>query len=301
MTRPLPLPDRPLVLDGGLGTLLEARGHDLSDPLWSARVLADEPDAVRAAHAEFFRAGADVAITASYQVGFEAFAARGLGTADTEALLRASVRLAAEARDEVAREDAAGAGRDRWIAASVGPYGATLGDGSEYAGSSGLTRDELRRWHAPRFAVLADAGADLLACETIPSLDEGRALVDLARGAGASAWLAFTVEGGRLRSGEPMAEGFALADEADEVVAVGINCAHPEEVPAAIAAARSVTDRPVVVYPNSGERWDAVARAWGGDPALPAVDAWIRAGASLVGGCCRVGPDEIARMRDALG
>ncbi len=233
-----------------------------------------------------------MAITASYQVGFEAFAARGLGTADTEALLRASVRLAAEARDEVAREDAAGAGRDRWIAASVGPYGATLGDGSEYAGSSGLTRDELRRWHAPRFAVLADAGADLLACETIPSLDEGRALVDLARGSGASAWLAFTVEGGRLRSGEPMAAGFALADEADEVVAVGINCAHPEEVPAAIAAARSVTDRPVVVYPNSGERWDAVARAWGGDPALPAVDAWIRAGASLVGGCCRVGPDE---------
>ncbi|QIS40151.1 homocysteine S-methyltransferase [Clavibacter capsici] len=299
MTRPLPLPDRPLVLDGGLGTLLEARGHDLSDPLWSARVLAEEPDAIRAAHAEYFRAGADVAITASYQVGIEAFAARGLSAADTEELLRASVRFAAEARDEVARDDEAP--RDRWIAASVGPYGATLGDGSEYAGSSGLTRAELRRWHAPRFAVLADAGADLLACETIPSLDEGRALVDLARGSGASAWLAFTVTGGRLRSGEPMAEGFRLAEGADEIVAVGINCAHPDEVPDAIAAARSVTDRPVVVYPNSGERWDAVARGWCGDPALPSVDAWIRAGASLVGGCCRVGPDGIRRMRDAVG
>jgi homocysteine S-methyltransferase len=225
---------------------------------------------------------------------------RRAGWAETEALLRASVRLADEARDEVAREDAGGP-RDRWVAASVGPYGATLGDGSEYAGSSGLSRAELRRWHAPRFAVLADAGADLLACETIPSLDEGLALVDLARGSGASAWLAFTVADGRLRSGEPMAEGFRLAEEADEVVAVGINCAHPEEVPAAIAAARSVTDRPVVVYPNSGERWDAVARAWGGDPALPSVDAWVQAGASLVGGCCRVGPDEIRRMRDALG
>jgi homocysteine S-methyltransferase len=301
MTRPLPLPDRPLVLDGGLGTLLEARGHDLSDPLWSARVLADGPGAIRAAHAEYFRAGADVAITASYQVGFAAFAARGLSAADTAELLRASVRLAAEARDEVAREDPPAEPRDRWIAASVGPYGATLGDGSEYAGSSGLTRAELRRWHAPRFAVIADAGADLLACETIPSLDEGRALVDLARGSGASAWLAFTVVDGRLRSGEPMAEGFRLAEEADEVVAVGINCAHPEEVPAAIAAARSVTGRPVVVYPNSGERWDAVARSWGGDPALPSADAWVAAGASIVGGCCRVGPDEIRRMRDALG
>ncbi|WP_317229864.1 homocysteine S-methyltransferase, partial [Clavibacter sp. MX14-G9D] len=191
--------------------------------------------------------------------------------------------------------------RDRWIAASVGPYGATLGDGSEYRGSSGLTRDELRRWHAPRFAVLADAGADLLACETIPSLDEGRALVDLARGSGARVWLAFTVADGRLRSGQPMREGFALAEEADEVAAVGINCAHPDEVPGAIAAARAVTDRPVVVYPNSGERWDAVARGWGGDPALPSVDAWIAAGASLVGGCCRVGPAEVRRMRDALG
>ncbi|MDQ0744969.1 homocysteine S-methyltransferase [Clavibacter sp. B3I6] len=300
MTRPLPLPDRPLVLDGGLGTLLEARGHDLSDPLWSARVLADEPDAVRAAHEEYFRAGADVAITASYQVGFAAFAQRGLDAAATEELLRASVRLAAEARDRVARDDA-GAPRERWVAASVGPYGATLGDGSEYRGSSGLTRAELGRWHAPRFAVLADAGADLLACETIPSLDEGAALVDLARGSGAAVWLAFTVADGRLRSGEPMREGFALAEEADEVVAVGINCAHPDEVPAAIAAARSATDRPVVVYPNSGERWDAVARGWHGDPALPSVEAWIRAGASLVGGCCRVGPDEIRRMRDALG
>lgn len=295
------LPHRPLLIDGGLGTLLEARGHDLSDPLWSARVLADEPEAIRAAHAEFFRAGADVAITASYQVGFAAFAARGLSHADTEALLRASVTLAAEARDEVAREDPPGAERERWIAASVGPLGATLGDGSEYRGSTGLTRAELRRWHAPRFAVLADADADLLACETIPSLDEGRALADLARGSGASAWLAFTVAGGRLRSGEPMAEGFRLAEEADEIVAVGINCAHPEEVPAAIAAARSVTDRPVVVYPNSGERWDAVARGWRGDPGVPDARAWIDAGATLVGGCCRVGPDAIRSMRDALG
>jgi homocysteine S-methyltransferase len=294
------LPDRPLLLDGGLGTLLEARGHDLSDPLWSARVLVDEPEAIRAAHEEYFRAGADVAIAASYQVGFDAFARRGLTAADTERLLRASVTLAAEARDRVARDDPAHAPRARWVAASVGPYGATLGDGSEYRGTSGLTREELRRWHAPRLAVLADAGADLLACETVPSLDEGAALVDLVRGSGASAWLAFTVAGGRLRSGEPMEAGFALAGEADEVVAVGINCAHPDEVPAAIAAARRVTDRPVVVYPNSGERWDGAARAWRGDPGLPDARGWIAAGASLVGGCCRVGPDEIRRMRDAV-
>lgn len=283
----------PIVLDGGLGTLLESHGHDLSDPLWSARLLVDDPDAIRAAHAEYFAAGAQVAITASYQVGFSSLARRGFSAADTEGMLRASVRLAASALSAVVAD-----GVPRWIAASIGPYGATLGDGSEYRGASGLTRDELRRWHEPRFAVLADAGADLLAIETIPSLDEAAALVDLARGSGRPAWLSFTIEDGRLRSGQPMADGFALANTADEVVAVGINCSHPDEVPGAIAAARSVTDRPVVVYPNSGERWDADARVWRGIRGLPGDD-WA-AGASLVGGCCRVGPADIARVRAGM-
>ncbi|WP_165063303.1 homocysteine S-methyltransferase [Marisediminicola senii] len=297
----------PVVLDGGLGTLLEARGHDLSDSLWSARLLAESPSAIEAAHAEYFAAGAQVAITASYQVGFELLERHGFSRADTEALLRRSVQLAAFARSSTAAiTGSAGTGTNPtedetplWVAASVGPYGATLGDGSEYSGSSGLTLDELRRWHEPRLAILADSGADLLALETVPSLDEGTALVDLVRGSGHPAWLSFTVENGRLRSGQPMAEGFALANSADEIVAVGINCSHPDEVPQAIASAAAVTDRPIVVYPNSGERWDAAARRWHGRPGLAPAGQWAE-GASLVGGCCRVGPAEIARMRAEL-
>ena len=285
----------PIVLDGGLGTLLEARGHDLSDAMWSARLLVDSPDAIRSAHAEYFAAGAQIAITASYQVGFDLLARRGFSRADTEALLQSSVELAAAARTSAVSD-----GTPRWVAASVGPYGATLGDGSEYRGYSGLSRDELRRWHEARLAVLANAGADLLALETIPSLDEGAALVDLVRGSGHPAWLSFTVENGRLRSGEPMAEGFALANTAEEIRAVGINCSHPDEVRGAIAAAASITDRPIVVYPNSGELWDAQARVWRGSPGLPHTEEWA-AGASLIGGCCRVGPSDIARIRRALG
>jgi len=284
----------PIVLDGGLGTLLEARGHDLSDAMWSARLLVDSPDAIVSAHSEYFAAGAQVAITASYQVGFELLAQRGFSRVDTEALLRSSVELAAAARSSADSD-----GTQRWVAASVGPYGATLGDGSEYRGHSGLTRDELRRWHEHRLSVLANAGADLLALETIPSLDEGAALVDLVRGSGHPAWLSFTVENGRLRSGQPMAEGFALANSAEEIIAVSINCSHPDEVRGAIAAAASVTDRPIAVYPNSGEVWDAQARVWRGSPGLPQTDDWA-AGASMVGGCCRVGPTDIARVRRAL-
>lgn len=285
-------------LDGGLGTLLEARGHDLSDALWSARLLVSEPSAIQAAHEEFFAAGAQIAISASYQVGFESFALIGIEAAETERLLRSSVDLARAARS------AAGASSEDdaplLVAASIGPYGATLGDGSEYRGDSGLSLPELRRWHERRFQVLADAGPDLLALETIPTLDEATALADLVRGSGVPAWLSFTVEAGRLRSGEPMEEGFRLVEGVDEFQAVGINCSHPSEVLPAIRAAGAVTDRAIVVYPNSGEVWDGAARNWLGRSTSSDVEAWVDAGATMVGGCCRVMPAEISAIRAVL-
>ncbi|AQX80910.1 homocysteine S-methyltransferase [Plantibacter flavus] len=281
-------------VDGGLGTLLEARGRDVSTVLWSAALLAHDPGAIQDAHQEFFAAGAQIAITASYQVGFEAFDRIGISVPETERLLRSSVELARGARDTRAESDPDG---PLLVAASVGPYGATLGDGSEYEGSSGLSRTELRRWHERRLAVLVDAAPDFLALETIPTLDEATALAELVRGSGVPAWLSFTVEGGRLRSGEPMAEGFRLVDGIDEFQAVGVNCSHPDEVLPAIAAARSVTDKAVVVYPNSGERWDADARCWRGAAGVGEVEAWLEAGATVVGGCCRVMPADIAGVR----
>lgn len=279
----------PLPIDGGLGTSLEHRGHDLSSTMWSARLLLEQPDEVRAVHDAFFAAGARVAISASYQASFEGFEGVGIGRGEAERLMRESVALAVTSRD------AAGGG---WVAASVGPYGAMLADGSEYRGDYALDRAALRDWHEPRLAVLADAGADLLALETIPCRDESRALLDLLRGSGVPAWLSFTVHGGALRSGESLVEAFADADAVDEVVAVGINCAHPSEVLGAIEAARAATDRPIVVYPNSGEEWDAKNRTWAGEPGFPPalVERWLEAGASLVGGCCRVGAAEIASV-----
>jgi homocysteine S-methyltransferase len=285
-------------LDGGLGTLLEARGHDLSDALWSARLLLEKPQAILGAHQEFFAAGAQIAITSSYQVGFDAFECVGIAPPETERLLRSSVELARTARDTRPESDPDG---PLLVAASVGPYGATLGDGSEYRGASGLSRTELRQWHERRLAVLVDAAPDLLALETIPTLDEATALADLVRGSGVPAWLSFTVEGGRLRSGEPMAEGFRLVEGIDEFQAVGVNCSHPDEALPAIAAARSVTDKAVVVYPNSGERWDADARCWRGAAGVGEVEAWLEAGATIVGGCCRIMPTDIADIRARVG
>lgn len=275
-----------ILLDGGLATQLEARGHDLADELWSARLLLDDPEEITAAHRDFAAAGARVAITASYQVSYAGLARRGLDQQGADGLLRRSVALAREAM-----------GPDGFVAASVGPYGAALADGSEYRGDYGLTVAELRGWHRDRLRTLADAGPDMLAVETLPCLAEVEAVVAELDGLGVPAWISLTGAGPRTTNGEPLAEAFAVAASVAEVVAVGVNCCDPRGVTEQVELA-AATGLPAVAYPNSGEGWDAQARAWTGerglDPEL--VTEWIDAGARLVGGCCRVRPEDIALL-----
>jgi homocysteine S-methyltransferase len=287
----------PVVLDGGLATQLESQGHNLDSALWSARLLHDNPDAIVQAHLGYFAAGAQVATTASYQASIQGFAQVGLGQAEAERLIRRSVRLAEQARASC--DD----GTDRWIAGSVGPYGAALADGSEYKGVYDLSVEELRAWHRPRIAWLAESGVDILALETIPCLVEIEALLAEVDGSGQPCWLSVTCAGDRTRAGEPAAEAFALARDVEEIVAVGVNCIDPSDAYPLVLSASEATCKPVVVYPNSGERWDNAARAWIGRGTFHVgdVEEWISIGAGLVGGCCRVGPTAIRAIRDLVG
>ncbi len=313
---------RIVVLDGGLATQLEAQGNDLADPLWSARLLVERPAEIVRAHLAFYRAGARVATTASYQATFEGFERRGIGHAEAATLLRRSVELAAAARDAFRAECGDFDPDPLLVAASIGPYGAFLADGSEYRGRYGRSVGELADFHRERMATLASTEADLLACETIPELAEGEALVRLLDEIpGAAAWLSFTcADGGHLRGGAAIEDAVALANGSPAVVAVGVNCTAPEHIDELIARARTVTAKPIVVYPNSGEAWDARLRRWSGaapraahaaarddaGAAAPGADGeaaarWVAAGACLVGGCCRVSPAAIAEMAAAVG
>jgi homocysteine S-methyltransferase len=285
-----------VVLDGGMSTELEARGHDVSSALWSARLLRDDPAAIVAAHAAFAAAGAQVATTASYQATVEGFAAAGLDAAEARRLIASSVALAREGQ---------GAG---WVAGSVGPYGAMLADGSEYSGGyvERVGVATLRAFHRPRMELLAEAGADVLACETVPAAAEAEALVAEAAYLGVPIWLSLTTvldDDGvpRTRRGEPAADVYALAAGVDEIIGVGVNCTDPAAIGPTVAAA-AVAGKPVVVYPNSGEVWDAAARRWTGSPGVSpdAVPAWVAAGARLVGGCCRVRPADIETVAVTL-
>jgi homocysteine S-methyltransferase len=281
-----------VLLDGGLATELEARGHDLGDDLWSARLLAEDPEEIRAVHRAYREAGADCVITASYQATVEGFRRQGKTREEAASLLQLSVDLA----------------RGRGLtAASIGPYGAALADGSEYTGDyPGMTEQALYDFHASRFRILAESGADLLACETIPSFPEAQALARLLdESRGVRAWFSFSCRNdAEISDGTPIGEAAALLADRERLSAVGVNCTAPRHIEALIAELRAATQVPILVYPNSGERYDQASRTWSGtrDPVdfARAALRWRDAGASILGGCCRTGPEHIRRMREAL-
>jgi homocysteine S-methyltransferase len=298
------LAEHPVVLDGGLSAELEQRGYDISGQLWTARLLIDAPDAIVAVHSAFLEAGAQVLTTGSYQASLEGFALSGIDRNAGELLLRRSVFLAQRARNAADADDTA------WVAGSVGPFGAMLADGSEYTGDYGdVDLSQLREFHRPRLTILAEAGVDVLAVETLPSLVETEALVTELDLLGHPSWVSLTTTTGpdgivRTRRGEPAEEAFALTRDVDSIIAVGVNCTEPAGMAAAVAVAHEASGKPVVAYPNSGEGWDADARAWTG--LTPSsfdqndVRAWLAAGARMIGGCCRVGPDVIRELSHHL-
>ena len=297
-----------VILDGALATELERRGTDLRDPLWSAKLLLENPDLIRQVHYDYFVAGADVAATASYQATIPGLLARCLDRNQAEKALRLSVQLAREARDNFWRDEANRHVRLKpLIAASIGCYGAFLHDGSEYRGDYGMTAPQLIDWHRPRVEILADAaGADLLACETLPCLIEAEALVKLlSEFPRVSAWLSFSCrDERRLCHGEPFVAALQLANDANNIVAVGVNCTAPRFVDGLLESVAGIARKPLVVYPNSGETWDADHQCWHGTldelDWRASVRRWHRAGARLIGGCCRTTPATIREIASAL-
>lgn len=300
---------RTLIADGALATELEARGCNLDDPLWSAKVLLEQPALIRDVHRDYFEAGANIATTASYQATPRGFAARGMAEEEALELVELSVGLADEARREHLMEHP-GAG-PLLVGGSVGPYGAYLADGSEYRGDYNLTPGEFEEFHAPRVAALVKAGVDFLAFETLPSFAEAEALLALSREHGVDTWFSFSLrDGGHISDGTPLAAVAQLVDGQPHVAAVGVNCVPLDLVGPALTALGRHTDKPLVVYPNSGETYDAATKTWGqasegrggaaGGGASGSLAArageWQQAGARILGGCCRTTPRDITEL-----
>lgn len=293
-----------VVIDGAMSTALEKLGCDLNNRLWSARVLADAPEKIRTVHSQYFEAGADVAITASYQATAAGFADAGIDETEAARLIRLSVTLAREARDAYERNHA---NRPLLVAGAVGPYGAYLADGSEYTGRYHLTDDAYREFHRVRLDALKEAGADLIAVETQPKLEEVAVLLKMLEARELSAWVTFTLaDEGHLPDGTPVEDAARLCAASPAVDALGFNCVKRELAAGALKRMASVTDLPLILYPNSGETYDAATKTWhhpvGGPGWQHFVGPWQSLGVKCLGGCCRTLPSdivEIARLMKA--
>ena len=287
-----------LVLDGAFGTELARRGFDTNDELWSAKALFEKPELVEAVHRDYYEAGADVSTSASYQATVEGFEKKGFTREQATELIVRSVRLVQQARDAFWQQKAKRAGRPQPLAAaSVGPYGAYLADGSEYRGDYRASRAELSDFHAERLDILVAAEPDILACETLPLLDEALAiLADLHLYPDMGAWISFSCKDeAHTCGGDAIADCARLLDKERQVTVIGVNCTVPQYVADLIRNIRAHTTKPVVVYPNTGETYDAVTKTWHGSPTpyRDFVRQWYEAGARLIGGCCRTTPDDI--------
>ncbi len=295
-----------VVLDGGFATELEALGANLNDPLWSAKVLLEAPELLEQVNLAYLRAGADVSLTASYQATIPALVAKGLSEKQAQYAIRQSVDIARQARDSFWEDENAREGRLKpMVVASVGPYGAYLHDGSEYRGNYGLTHEELKDFHRERLRILVDAGPDLVAFESFPSLLEAEAVVELlGEFPQMRCWVSFTCKDeAHISEGDLMAHAARIA-ESPQVLSVGVNCVPPRNVEPLLRAAAQGTDKPLAAYPNSGECFDPATGKWDETSELSVIEnaaaRWFDAGARLIGGCCRTTPDTIRAIRHSL-
>lgn len=296
-----------IVIDGAMASELEKKGCNINDGLWSAKILAENPEMIRQVHLDYFKAGADFAITASYQATIDGFVKKGYSQCEAQVLIQKSVQIAKEAREEFIAAYGLPEGRPYpLVAASIGPYGAYLADGSEYRGDYGIQETELMDFHRERMDLLIQADPDLLACETIPNLDEAKAIAKLMEELNAPyGWISFSCKNGtQISSGDLIRDCVSQLENFEKVAAIGINCTSPEYISSLIQEIKSVTAKPIIVYPNSGEEYHADTKTWtkGSEQGdfCSCAKRWHREGARLIGGCCQTTPEHIKSVTDYL-
>lgn len=294
-----------MILDGALATELERRGCDINDSLWSAKILAKNPEIIKDVHYDYFASGADCAITASYQATIKGFVENGYSEDEARRLISKSVEIAKEARDEFWKDEENRENRSYPIvAASVGPYGAYLADGSEYRGNYNISDEELKNFHKERIELLIKAGADILACETIPCLQEAKAIVEVVKEfEGVYCWISFSCKSEtEISDGTLISTCIKELEALPQVAAVGINCTAPNYVSSLIKEIKEVSKKAIVAYPNSGEEYDANTKDWHGKTSdkcfCESCKSWYEDGATLIGGCCRTTPEDIKSIAD---
>ncbi|MBZ4025597.1 homocysteine S-methyltransferase [Ligilactobacillus salivarius] len=297
------LTNHTVVLDGAMSTPLERLGADTNNDLWTAKALIDNEELVYEVHKMYFEAGADLIITDTYQANVQAFEKVGYSEKEARNLIKKAVKIAQKARDDYKNKT----GKHNYIAGTIGPYGAYLANGSEYRGDYELSTKEYQQFHLPRIEELATTGVDILAIETQPKLDEVLAILELLKEKypQQKVYVSYTLsDDDTISDGTPLPRAIHALEDYSQVIAVGINCVKLELVEPALKNMKEITDKHLIVYPNSSAVYDPKSKTWS-QPKTSAtfeelIPNWYEAGARIIGGCCTTGPKEIKAVADFI-
>lgn len=293
----------PLLLDGGLSTILEAEGHVLNHHLWTAHLIETNPEAIVKAHIDYLKSGSRCIISSSYQATIPGFIASGHSKKKAIELLKKTVELAELSRERFIKES--NCKEDIFVAASIGPYGAYLADGSEFHGNYPISEDLLYDFHKSRINVLRKTNADFFAVETIPSFLEAKLICDILELFELNSWISFSCKDeSHINDGTEIEDCVSYLAEFDHIFAIGVNCSSPLYIPILIQKIKNISNKRVIVYPNSGEHYHSDSKTWLGETnPLSCTDlaqTWLELGADIIGGCCRMGPEHIKAMHKAI-
>ncbi|WP_448904751.1 homocysteine S-methyltransferase [Gemella sp.] len=290
-----------VVIDGALSTALEKKGMDLNHKLWTAKVLVEHPEKIKEVHKEYYEAGANIAITSTYQASILGFKDLGYSEEKAEEFIRKSVELAKESREEAVSD------KDMWIAGSVGPYGAYLADGSEYRGDYAVDNQFLEEFHEKRIDILIKEGVDLLAIETIPNLEEIKVLLNiLSNYPETVAWVTCSLKDSEhISDGSRLEDVQVLLEGNNQVVGYGINCVKPEFVAESIGLLSKNRSKKIIAYPNGGAIYDPSTKEWSNSDSSEHIFStdcldWYEKGCSMIGGCCCTTKDDIEILSKTL-
>jgi len=293
-----------IILDGGFATELEKKGFDLKDRLWSAKIIAEAPLAVKEVHLSYLNAGADCIISSSYQATVPGFVSAGYSRKEAVELIGRSVKIAIESIKAFNDLEPDTVKRPRpFLAASAGCYGAFLADGSEYRGDYHLELEGYKNFHKERVDILAEAGAGIIAFETFPSMEEAAAVAELMDEYNdLEYWIVFTVRDFETTShGDSFKDCIKMLQGKKNLIAAGINCSPPELISPILDSLDPELKRNFAVYPNSGEHYHTDCSCWDDDPSASDyysyAGEWHKKGAVIIGGCCRTGPSDISKIK----
>jgi homocysteine S-methyltransferase len=285
------------LLDGSLSYPLEKQGYNLNKKLWTGDALINDPNVIKKVHKDYLIAGVDFISTSTYQISYNVLEAMDYSLNEIKDVFKRSVNLVEQAIQETNIK------REIKIVGSYGPYGASLSNGSEYTGKYDTSDNIIMDYHIKNMNIIKELDIDIILYETIPCLREIEILSKLVEEYKKEVWVSFTCNKDlEFRDGSSIIKACKILSSIEVISTIGINCFSPLLAEKAIKKLKDNSNKKILIYPNSGEIYNNKDKDWYGEKYFDRsmIKKWLALSPDIIGGCCRVGFEDIKNMRKEI-